>query len=68
MGDALKLKVRAPADKGRANKSVEELIASKLGLAKGLVTIVRGQTSEQKVIEIHSMSNAELMQHFPFPD
>ena len=59
------MKVRAPAEKGRANKSVEELIARTLGLARGRVTIVSGHTSEMKVVEVSSISEADLLQLLP---
>ena len=59
------MKVRAPAEKGKANKSVEELIARTLGLAKGQVTIVSGHTSEMKGVEVSSIKESELLQLLP---
>lgn len=41
----------APAD-GKANKAVCELLASSLGIAKGRVKVIRGQTSRHKQIEV----------------
>jgi uncharacterized protein (TIGR00251 family) len=65
LGDVLKLKVRAPADKGRANKAVEELLAKRLGLASSLITIVRGHTAEVKIVEISSLTHDELLRLLP---
>jgi uncharacterized protein YggU (UPF0235/DUF167 family) len=41
----------APAD-GAANNEVEKLIAKKLGVAKGTVRIVSGDTSRLKRLEV----------------
>ena len=47
-GDALKVSVAAPPDKGRANQAVAELLADEFGLAKSAVSIVSGETSRSK--------------------
>src|SRR4051794_4954289 len=47
-GDALKVSVAAPPEKGRANEAVAELLAGELGLAKSAVSIVSGETSRSK--------------------
>jgi uncharacterized protein len=65
LGGALKVKVRAPAEKGRANRSVEALLAKKLGLGKGQVTVISGHTSEMKVVEVGSIAETELLQLLP---
>ena len=51
-GPALKVRVRAVADKGAANRSVESVVAHWLGVAKTRVTIVRGSTSRVKALDI----------------
>jgi uncharacterized protein (TIGR00251 family) len=56
--DTVKIKVRAPAEKGRANKSVRMLIARKLGLPADHVTIISGETSNRKMIDVPSLSSA----------
>ena len=58
--DTLKVKVRAPAEKGRANKSVRLLIAGKLGLSVDKVTILSGETSSRKIVEISSLNSADV--------
>lgn len=44
--------VTAAAEDGKANAAVIELIAKHLGIAKSKVSIVRGQTSRDKMIKI----------------
>jgi len=44
-GDVLKVKVKAPAEKGKANKAVLNLISKKLGECE----LVSGHTSKKKV-------------------
>lgn len=50
--DTLKVKVQAPPDKGKANKSVIKVLEKSLGLVSGSINIVSGSTSSRKVIEI----------------
>ncbi len=52
LGDALKVQVAAAPERGKANASVTALIARALGLATRDVSVVRGQTSPQKVLLI----------------
>jgi uncharacterized protein YggU (UPF0235/DUF167 family) len=51
-GDAVLVKVRAPADKGAANDAVIALVARALGLAPSRVTLLRGGTSRQKLLAV----------------
>lgn len=48
----LKIKVKAPPEKGKANTAVIKLLETTLGLDKGSVTIESGQTSSRKTLEI----------------
>ena len=54
MEDTLKIKVKAPAEKGRANKSVIRVLEKSLKLAKGSVSIEIGHTSCNKIVEINN--------------
>ena len=51
-GDALKIKVAAPPEDGRANAELGAFLASVLGVAKGAVRVVSGASSRRKVVEI----------------
>ncbi|MBS3799832.1 MAG: DUF167 domain-containing protein [Thioalkalivibrio sp.] len=60
IGDTLKLRVRAPPEKGRANRAVLELLAARLGCPKGCIRIVAGATSRDKVVEVAGWSDSGL--------
>lgn len=60
LGDALKVRVAAPAEKGKANAAVEKIVAAALGVAPECVSITRGKASARKVIEITGLDEAEL--------
>ncbi|MCW8851269.1 MAG: DUF167 domain-containing protein [Gammaproteobacteria bacterium] len=53
--DTLKVKVKAPAEKGKANKAVIKTLEKTLELAKGSITISSGTTSTRKIIEINNV-------------
>lgn len=50
MGDALKVRVSAPPEKGKANRAVCELLAEALGLHTRDVEVIGGHTSPRKII------------------
>jgi hypothetical protein len=50
--DVLKVRVRAIADGGEANRAVTELLAKALGVPKGRVRIQSGTTSRLKQIAV----------------
>ena len=52
LGEALKVKVKAPPEKGKANKAIIKVLEKKLDLPKGSINITGGSTSSKKVIEI----------------
>jgi len=60
LGDALKVRVSAPAERGKANAAVLEVVASALGVPIDRVRIVAGATSARKVIEISGLSESEV--------
>ncbi|WP_019570382.1 DUF167 domain-containing protein [Thioalkalivibrio sp. ALE11] len=64
MGEALKMRVRAAPEKGRANRAVERLLAAELGLPADSVRVVSGQTGRDKTVEIDGWSDAALREHF----
>jgi TIGR00251 family protein len=47
-GDALKIRVKAPALEDRANEALAEFIAERLGVARRDVTLVSGARSREK--------------------
>lgn len=60
MGDALKVKVAAPPEKGKANIAVTALLTQVLELPRGAVQIVAGDTSPHKVVEITGLTETVL--------
>jgi uncharacterized protein (TIGR00251 family) len=60
LGDALKVKIHAPALDGRANTALTEFLADRLGLPGRAVTLVRGGKSRHKVVRIDGMILAEV--------
>lgn len=60
LGDALKVKVHAPALEGRANDALLEFLADKLGVHRRDVTLVRGDKSRHKVVRITGLMLAEV--------
>ena len=60
LGDALKIKVHAPPVEGRANEILCEFLADTLRLPRRAVTVVRGDTSRQKIIQIAGLRLVEV--------
>lgn len=60
LGETLKIRVRAPAERGKANAAVEKLVAQALGVPKGSARIVAGKNSARKVVEIAGLSESEM--------
>jgi uncharacterized protein (TIGR00251 family) len=55
---ALRLRVKAVPDKGKANAAAIALLAKALGLPKSSLSLVSGQTSRFKTVEISGDSAA----------
>ncbi len=51
-GHALKLKVKAPPEEGRANRAACELVAGLLGVASREVEVVSGAASRNKKLAV----------------
>jgi len=50
--EILKIKVAAVPEKGKANAELCRYVAKAFGVAKSRVVVVRGQTSQRKVVKI----------------
>jgi uncharacterized protein (TIGR00251 family) len=59
-GDVLRVHVRAPAQRGKANDAVLRLLAAALGVERRRLRIVRGQTSRQKVLSVDGLDETEI--------
>ena len=66
-GTALKVKVRAAPEKGKANEAVRALIARTLGLPPHRVLVERGQTARTKLLLIDGLEEDEMLQRLGAP-
>jgi uncharacterized protein YggU (UPF0235/DUF167 family) len=57
---ALKLAVTAPADQGRANKALTELLGKVLGVKRSQIELLAGATSRDKRFLVRGLRLAEL--------
>ncbi len=64
LGDSLKVKVKAPPEKGRANKAVIALLADRLGIDASSIAMVSGHGSPAKVVDVEGMDAAAIRQAF----
>jgi uncharacterized protein (TIGR00251 family) len=55
-GDAIKIKLRAPAVEGKANAALRCLLAEKLNIPQRAIALEHGQRSRDKVIRIGGLS------------
>lgn len=64
LGDALKVRVKAPPVEGQANTELCRFIARELGLPKSAVAVQGGVASRQKRLAIRGVSMAALRERF----
>lgn len=57
----VRVRVAAPAERGKANEALVALLAGRLGVPLRAVTIVRGATSRQKVVQVEGLSTDEAL-------
>ena len=66
LGDTLKVKVHAPALEGRANEELCEFLAETLKVHHRAVTLVQGDKSRQKIVQIEGLGLAEVKARLTF--
>jgi uncharacterized protein (TIGR00251 family) len=59
-GDAIKIKLRAPAVEGKANAALRSFLAEELNISQRAVVLESGQRSRGKVIRIEGLSAADV--------
>jgi uncharacterized protein (TIGR00251 family) len=64
LGDSLKVKVKAPPEKGRANEAVVALLAERLGIDASSIAVVSGHGSPAKVLEVDGMDDEAIRAAF----
>jgi uncharacterized protein len=55
-GDALKIRVASPPVDGRANEALIAFLATRLGVAKGSVELLAGDSSRKKRLAVRGVS------------
>lgn len=59
---AIKARLTAPPVDGAANAALITLLAETLSLPKRAITLIRGATGRQKIVEIEGLEQAEIIQ------
>ncbi len=65
LGDALKIRVAVPPEKGKANQAVCRLLAVQLGVADSQVQTTASLVSPSKTLEIRGLTLDELTARLP---
>ena len=63
-GDALRVAVSAPPERGKANRALVEVIARDLGLRASSIALIGGETSRDKSFLIVGLAREELARRF----
>jgi uncharacterized protein len=58
-GDAIKIKLRAPAVEGKANAALRRFLAERLSIPQRAIALERGERSRDKLIRIDGLSQAD---------
>ncbi|MCD6453019.1 MAG: YggU family protein [Dehalococcoidales bacterium] len=61
-GEVWRVRVAAPPVKGKANRELLAFLSKCLGVPRGALALVRGQTSRNKVIAVAGLSHEELFE------
>ncbi len=59
-GDAIKVKLRAPAVEGKANAALRRFLAEKLSMPQRAIVLECGKRSRDKVIRIDGLSEKDI--------
>lgn len=63
----LLVRVTAPPVEGRANAAAAKLLAKRLGVAPGRVSVVRGAASRDKLLEVDGMDAETVLRELSSP-
>jgi uncharacterized protein (TIGR00251 family) len=66
-GERLRVRVTVPAEGGKANEALVALLASRLRVSKGSVTIVRGHRSRDKLVDVNGLTADEVLSRLSRP-
>ena len=57
----LRVRVTSPAQRGKANRALVELLADRLGVPRGRIHVLRGHASREKVIAVVGLGQEEAL-------
>ena len=60
--DALRIRVAAPPVDGEANDALVRFLARRLGVARGAVRIVSGESGRSKRVEVTGLAAADILE------
>jgi uncharacterized protein len=66
-GEAWRVRVSAAPERGRANEAVVGLLAERLGVPRTSLSVVSGQTSRDKVVELRGLGHDEVERRLARP-
>ena len=56
-GEGIRVQVSAPAEGGKANRAVEQVIADALGVKAQQVRVVKGHSQPRKAVEVEGVDD-----------
>ena len=59
-GDAIKIKLRAPAIEGKANAALRRFLSEELKIPERAIALERGRTSRHKLMHIGGLTEEEV--------
>lgn len=62
LGEALKIRVAAPPEKGKANQAIIKLLSESLGISVKDISLLSGQSAQKKVFKIEGFTEQQLQQ------
>ena len=62
-GDVLLVRLKAPPVDGKANEALVRLVAERLGLPRAAVSLARGASSRNKLLDIAGLDRATVVAH-----
>jgi uncharacterized protein (TIGR00251 family) len=65
---AVLVRVTAPPVDGRANHAVRRLLAKRLGIPAGRVSVIRGDASRDKLVEVEGMAASAVLRELGLPE
>ena len=60
-GAGWKARIAAPPERGKANRALEELLATALGVRRDRVAVVAGHAARKKVVEVEGLEAPEVV-------